>query len=217
MSTSSPLYSVVRRSLALAAFAGAGLAVASAQTASPASQPTAVAPLVSFQTAAVPAFSTNADVSTFSTSASTANGYDPSQAADLQLASLEKTLNLPGAEGMQYGQRRRYGAPRYRGGNTNADGSEKYFGYGGGGFSSPVGNNSNYLTTSWGAQVGAGRNLNKHFGVSFEFDYDHFGMTGATINNQAFLYDPTGENGIAGNLDANSHIWSFSIQPTYQI
>ncbi len=216
MSTSFQLHPVMRRSLQLAVFAGAGLAVAGAQTASTATDSTSPVQPLSFGTAAVPSFATSATAPQFSSSvSSSADSYDPTQAANQQLASLEKTFALPGAEGMQYGQRRRYGSPRYRGGNTNADGSEKYTGYAGVGFQTPLGNNSNYLTTSWGFQVGAGRNFNKHVGVNLEFDYDKFGMTGTTISNQSVRYfnDPTNSNG----LDANSHIWSFSFQPTYQI
>ncbi len=134
MSTSFPLYPVMRRSLVLAVFAGAGLAVAGAQTASPAADRESSAQPLRFQTAAVPTLSTSAGAPSFSSSLTTdADGYSPTQAANQQLASLEKSFTLPGAEGMQYGQRRRYGAPRYRGGNTNADGSEKYSGYAGAG------------------------------------------------------------------------------------
>ena len=57
----------------------------------------------------------------------------------------------------------------------------------------------------------------QHFCVNLEFDYYHFGMTAATIAQQTYLYDPLNQYGIAGNLDANSHIWNFSVQPTYQI
>ena len=209
------LHPTVRRSVVLAAFTGAGLAVAGAQTLAPATPGmvpslSATAPLGSLN---FPTYSSSLEA--FSSSAETAGeAYDPSQAAQTQLASLGKVFSFPD-EHMQYGQRRRYGSPRYRGGNTNADGSEKYTGYLGAGLASPIGTNSNYLSTSWGAQVGAGRNLNKHFGVNLEFAYDHFGMTGGTINNQSFRYfsDATNANG----LDANSHIWSISVQPTYQI
>jgi hypothetical protein len=116
---------------------------------------------------------------------------------------------------MQYGGgRQRYGRPRYRGGNTNADGSSKYDFFVGGGVGIPVGSQSNYLTPSWGLQLGGGRNFNKHIGVNLQFDYDHFGMTGATIDNYAALYgDPTNTNG----FDANSHIWSFSLDPIFYL
>lgn len=213
MSTLSSFHPVVRRTLAVAAVAGAGVLTASAQTAASAPQPVNSQP-VNFQAAAVPSFSSS--LNTVNTSSSSSD-YQPEKAAETQLASVEKAVLLPGANAMQYGQRRRYGAPRYRGGNTNPDGSEKYTAYVGGGFNSPVGDNSDYLTTSWGLQAGAGRNFNRHFGVNVEFDFDKFGMTGDTINQQAFRYDPLNENGIQGYLDANSHIWSISLQPVYQI
>lgn len=226
MSTSFQLHPVMRRSLQLAVFAGAGLAVAGAQTTYTAADATSPAQPVTFQTAAVPSFATGTTAPAFSSSASSsAEGYDPAQAANQQLASVEK-FNIPGAEAMQYGQRRRYGAPRYRGGNTNADGSEKYTGYVGGGFSSPASTNFNYATTSWGFQVGAGRNFNKHFGTNLEFDYDHFGMTSATLQNQQNLYntislayDPNAaaDGYIVSGLDGNSHIWSISLNPVYNL
>ena len=116
---------------------------------------------------------------------------------------------------MQYGGgRQRYGRPRYRGGNTNADGSPKYDGYVGGGFTLPIGTQSDYLKTSWGMQLGVGRNFNKHVGVNLEFNYDHFGETAATIDNYAALYgDPTNTNG----FDANTHIISLAIDPIFNI
>ena len=226
MSTSFQLYPVMRRSLVLAVFAGAGLAVAGAQTTSSAAAGTSAAQPVSFQAAAVPSFASTSAPAFSSSLSSSADGYDPAQTANQQLASVEKTFAMPGAEGMQYGQRRRYGAPRYRGGNTNADGSEKYTGYVGGGFAAPASSNFNYATTSWGFEVGAGRNFNKHFGTNIEFDYDHFGMTSATLQNQETLYnditqsyDPAapGDGNVVAGLDGNSHIWSFSLDPVYNV
>ena len=150
----------------------------------------------------------------FSSSVSPEDATDAGNSAmTANLASLEKSFAVPEMS-PQYG-RRRYGAPRYRGSNTNADGSEKYTVYAGVGFGIPVGTNTNYLTTSYGFQVGGGRNFNKHLGLNLEFDYDHFGLNGQTIDNQSVFYfdDPTNANG----LDANSHIWNFSVQPVYQI
>lgn len=229
MSTSFSLYPVVRRSLAVAVFAGAGIAVAGAQSAAPAAQaePAAQpesAQSVNFKAAAVPNFSSSLD--TTSSSSSSSEGYNATEAAQTQMASLEKTFELPGAHAMQYGQRRRYGAPRYRGANSNADGSEKYTGYVGGGFGLPVGDNFNYASTSWGLEGGVGRNFNRHVGVNLEFDYDHFGMTGQTLQNQQNLYNygidlynqqaaPADQISDIAGLDGNSHIWSFSLDPIY--
>jgi hypothetical protein len=63
--------------------------------------------------------------------------------------------------------------------------------------------------------------------LNLEFDYDHFGMTSATLQNQENLYNyfiglynatPDGlanpATPIAG-LDGNNHIWSFSLDPSY--
>lgn len=205
--------SAVRRSFALAVVAGSALAVAGAQTVAqnPSGTGTGPAQPINFQ-APTPALRANSEA-LFSSSVTPDADASGSGAANSNLASLETNFKLPGVDA-QYG-RRRYGAPRYRGSNTNPDGSEKYDVYVGAGFGIPAGTNSNYLKTSYGFEVGGGRNFNKHFGLNLEFAYDHFGMTGATISNQSYLYfdDPTNSNGV----DANSHIWNFSIQPVYQI
>jgi len=133
---------------------------------------------------------------------------------------------------MQYGSGSRSGAPRYRGGNTNADGSNRWIFYGGGGLASPVGNTHHYFTDSWGFQAGIGRQFSKKFAVPVEFDYDHFGMSSTTLNNEESVYstmanqynvaDPTctptsttNPCAVAPNpLDGNMHIWSFALEPT---
>ena len=213
MSTFFSLYPFVRRSLTLAAFAGAGLAEAGAQTApstdSPATKP------VDFHVASVPSRFANNTEPMFSSS--NAEGYNPEQQAQVQLASAESTFMLPGAHAMQYGQRRRYGAPRYRGGNTNADGSSKYTGYAGVGLTLPTGDLHNYDTPSWGFQVGAGRNFNKRFGVNLEFAWDEFGIQGNVLQQQAYIEDPLNQFGLQGSTDGYSHIWSVSLQPVYNL
>ena len=129
------------------------------------------------------------------------------------------TLDFKGLpeEATQPAPRRRYGRPRYNDSNHNADGSPKYAfiaGVGLGGI--PVGNLHKYDTASYGVQVGGGRNFNKHVGVLVQFDYDHFGLQGNTINNQQSLYNygVSSSNQISG-LDGNSHIWSFSLDPVF--
>lgn len=211
MSTYLSLQSALRRSFAMAVVAGSALAVAGAQTTS-AQESTVTAQPVHFSVSAVPAQLGNASDALFSSSSSSLDDAGAT-AASTNLASLEKNLNLPGVNA-QYG-RRRYGAPRYRGGNTNADGSQKWTGYAGGGFTLPEGTNSDYLTTSYGIQAGVGRNFNKRFGVNFEFDYDRFGMTAQTISNQSYIY--TGSSDNVNGIDANSHIWNFSIQPIFNL
>ena len=129
---------------------------------------------------------------------------------------------------MQYGGgRQRYGRPKYRGGNTNADGSPKYDFYVGGGFAPPVGDQFNYATLSWGFGGGGGRMFNAHVGVNLEFNYDHFGMTGDTLTAQQNLYNysialyneqnPANPVQFIQGLDGNSHIWSLSLQPIYNL
>jgi hypothetical protein len=214
MFTSFLSHGMVRRGFAAGVFAGAGLMAAGAQTGSAA----ASAQPVNFQTSAVPftgstLFTTNGQPQY---SSSVAN-YDQEETQKTQLASVEKAVLLPDANAMQYGQRRRYGAPRYRGSNTNADGSEKYVGYAGGGFTIPTGDLHNYDTTSWGFQVGAGRNFNRHFGVNLEFDWDEFGLQGNVLQQQSFVEDPENLYGLQGATDGYSHIWSLSVQPIYNL
>ena len=120
--------------------------------------------------------------------------------------------------------RRTYGRPNYSGGNTNPDGSPKYFGLGGFAAAIPVGITHKYETLSWGLQAGVGRNFNKTVGVDVEFNYDHFGLQGATLANQTYLYDygcpsaaiAAGTCGVSG-LDGNNHVWSFSLNPSFAI
>jgi len=198
-----------RNTVALLAIFGAGVVTMGAQTGSqsvPAAQPasTQAQPAAAVT---VPAIDTSSD-SLFSSSAA---GDDASPVTE---ASVHPTV-VNFAE-MQYGggQRRRYGRTRYRGSNTNSDGSSKWIFFGGAGLVQPLGNTWHYLTPSYGIQVGGGRQFNYHFAVPIQFDYDHFGFTGQVLANQSVLYfgDP---NPADNGLDGSSHIWSFSIDPTY--
>jgi hypothetical protein len=168
----------------------------------------------------VPALDTSSD-SLFSSSAD-------ENATPLTEASLHPTVaNF--AEAMQYGggQRRRYGKPRYRGANTNADGSSKYIFFAGAGLAQPTGNTFHYVTPSYDFQVGGGRQFNKHFALPIQFDYDHFGLAGETLNNQENLYNyyinlynlqnPDAPISPIAGLDGSSHVWSFTVDPTYTV
>ena len=208
----------LRRGLTLAiaaiAFSG-GAAMLSAQT-------TVSAPAVDFGAYAKTSFAPNADLTSSSSSSSSSEDAFP----EASLTSVDP-LHL---NAMQY-QRRRYGRPRYRGNNTNPDGSNKWMGYGGGGFTQPVGNTWHYDTPSWGVQVGAGRQFSYKFAVPVEFSWDNFGLTKQTLDNQLALYnnqidyyctvDPTdcAANSVTPftTLDGNAHVWSFSVQPTYTL
>jgi hypothetical protein len=124
--------------------------------------------------------------------------------------------------------RRGYGRPHYSSGNTNADGSPKYTFLGGIGLTLPAGNTHKYETPSYGFQFGGGRNFNKTLGLIAQFDYDHFGLQGATIHNFAYLYDnyypcsPADQYAgyctpVTGILDGNNHVWSFTLNPTFTL
>jgi hypothetical protein len=120
--------------------------------------------------------------------------------------------------------RRRYGRPNYSDSHSNPDGSSKYTFIGGFGLALPVGITHKYETASWGLQVGGGRNFNQSVGILLDFDYDHFGLQGATLANQNYVYDygcppgsvSAGTCGVFG-LDGNNHVWSFSINPTFTL
>ena len=193
------------RATAIAAVFSAGVAVMSAQ---------------SLQ---VPALDTSSDV--LFSSSTTEQVATPVTEASI----VPTTPNF--AEMMQYGggQRQRYGRPRYRGSNTNADGSNKYIFYGGFGLQQPVGNTWHYYTPSYGFQVGGGRQFSKHFALPIEFNYDHMGLTGQTLTNQINLYNnginyfcnlnatECATDGVTdySALDGNAHVWSFTVDPTY--
>jgi len=206
----------VRRSFMLAAICGAGVAVMSAQSSQPVAQ-TVTAPLVNFRMLAI-----DPALDTVSSSSSSSTADDEASVTTVDPLHLDA---------MQYQGRRRYGRPRYRGGNTNSDGSNKWIFYGGVGLAQPLGNTWHYFTPSWGFQVGAGRQFNKHFAVPIEFNFDHFGMTKQTLDNELALYnaDINYECNLPANaaacvadgvtdfstLDGNMHDWSFSVNPRY--
>jgi len=150
-------------------------------------------------------------------SSSTSNG-------DASSTSGASNLDLSAA-GMQPPPRRRYGRPRYNDNMHNADGSSKYGFALSAGMTAPLGNTYHYLNTSYGIQAGAARNFNKKFGVQAQFDFDRFGFNGRTLFNQQSLYNycpssvpsTTCTTNTISNLDGNSHIWSFSLNPMYTI
>ena len=215
MSTSSSLFRAMRRRFTTAVIAGSAVTVfAGAQSApsSAATQP--VQPIFPVSSTAPAVLTPGADA-LFSSSASPDATEAASSAAQTNLASLEKGIALPGANA-QYG-RRRYGAPRYRGSNTNGDGSEKYTAFVGGGVTLPIGDSHRYTTPSWGFQVGAGRNFNKNYGLNIEFNWDEFGLQGNNLAQQSYVEDPLNVYGLQGNTDGYSHIWSLSVSPIYNL
>jgi hypothetical protein len=137
----------------------------------------------------------------------------------LNYSSSAGAAETAAAEGMSFGgdaspqpPPRRYGRrPVYADSSHNADGSNKYTFFGGVGLTVPTGNTHTYLTPSYSFQFGGGRNFNKTFGVMAQFDWDNFGFQGNTLDNQSLLYfGATGQG-----LDGSSHVWSFTLDPTY--
>jgi hypothetical protein len=158
-------------------------------------------------------------------------GSSSSSSSSSSDALAEDSLSSSAAsEGLQPPPRRRYGQPSYSGGNTNPDGSPKWTGLGGFGLAMPVGITHKYQTPSWGLQAGFGRDWSKSFGVIAQFDYDHFGLQGATISNYEYIYNfctiadaalelcTEGPNqGNVSGIDGNNHVWSFTLNPTFTI
>ena len=198
-----------------------GMATLAAQTVSPHAQ--SAPPAFSSQTSATPqaSLATGSDDAAFSSSSASSTDAAPTMAS-----LLPPVVDF---NAMQYGggQRQRYGRPRYRGNNTNADGSSKYVFFAGAGLSQSIGNTFHYLTPSYGVQVGGGRQFSRNVSVPIQFDYDHFGFAGQTLGNQLSLYtyeiglynaaNPGNQVSTLSSLDGSSHVWSFSVDPTYTI
>jgi len=197
----------VRRMLALAVVLGAGVAMAGAQTDS--ATTAAAAPALTVKTAG-----------TLNLDLPAAVGREAmfSSSADQNEEALN-TRPFDFVNAMQYGGGRG-GRPRYRGGNTNPDGSNKWTAEAGVGFTSPVQDTQKYLKTSYGFGVGFGRQWSKKFAVLAQFDWDNFGFQNSTLANQLTIYNyvlnyyaQTPLSSVGGN----SHIWSFTLDPTYTI
>lgn len=120
--------------------------------------------------------------------------------------------------------RRRYGRPRYSDRGHNADGSNKLAFVLGGGLTVPVGGTRLDLTTGYHLLAGGGYNFSKRFGIIAQFDYDHFGLPGSVVAAQQAKYqslqikDPTtGRTIDLSGLDANAHVWSVTLNPTFTV
>jgi hypothetical protein len=175
---------------------GAGVGVVHAQGSFAASG--ASEPVVGQTSASTPAYST-----------SVAEGTEALVVAPLP--DFSKMMIGTGGGHAQYGRR-----PGYRADYTNSDDSLKFSVYGGAGATVPVANTAKYLTPNFDIQAGVGYRFNRHLELPVEFDWDQFGFTKSTLDNQIAIYDSLfGNNSVRYLLDGNSHIWSFSLQPTY--
>lgn len=203
----------VSRAVALLAFFGAGAAVMVAQTNLSTSVQTGTV-AQQFSTDVLP--SSNSDLAgKFREALFSSSTTEEATPQVMDASVVHTTPNF--AEMMQYGggQRKRYGRPRYRGNNTNGDGSSKYIFFGGAGLSQPIGNTWHYLTPSYAFQVGGGRQFSKKLAVPIQFDYDHFGFAKQTLDNQTIVLDAIyGQGSVDGRLDGTSHVWSFTVDPT---
>jgi len=109
----------------------------------------------------------------------------------------------------------RYGRrPVYADSHHNADGSNKYTFFGGGGFTLPTGGTHNYFSPSYNFQVGGGRNFNKKVAALVEFDYANFGLQSSLTNalgGTNGIYTLLGVTPVGGH----GHDWSFTLDPMY--
>ena len=121
---------------------------------------------------------------------------------------------IAGAAG---GQAQNGGRPSDRGYyRTSGEEWSKFTVYGGAGATVPLANTSKYLTPNFSIQAGVGYKFGRHFELPAEFDWDQFGVTKGSLDNQIGIYDYLiSNNAVKYLLDGNSHIWSFSLQPTY--
>jgi hypothetical protein len=162
----------------------------------------------------------------YSSSSSSSSSSLSSDASDSD-SGARFNLSSAALDSSQPPPRRRYGRPNYSSGNTNPDGSDKYFGLAGFGLTLPIGDTHFYESPSYGFQFGGGRNFNKNVGVGLQFDYDHFGLQGATLSNQTYIYNygctPALQNAnppqcaLVSGLGGNNHVWSFTLTPTYTL
>jgi hypothetical protein len=201
----------VRNAFAVAAFVGATVVGASAQQAAPAGGNDSSLFAVNTRPMDLAQFA-GVDYSSSTSSVDTTNSALPADPGSLKLAAT--------GEGMQPPPRRRYGSPRYNDKSHNADGSNKYTFVGAVGFELPTGNTYHYFNTNYAFQVGGGRQFNKKFAVLAQFDYDHFGINGATLQNQLALYQtlcPSSDPNCLtpSTLDGSNHVWSFTVNPVY--
>jgi hypothetical protein len=194
-------FQIARRMLAFSAVLGMGIAVAHAQQA--AAPAVTATPTLNFQAPV------NVPAANFSSSAT------QNDAAAVNVADSKAPIDFLSLANTQPPPRRSYGRPRYRGGNQNADGSDKYAFFIGGGLTIPEGSDSNYLRPNWGFQVGGGRNFNKSFGVMAQLDWDTFGLSGSTLDTYSEIF--TGDTSANSGIDGRTHIWSLTLNPTFNI
>lgn len=157
--------------------------------------------------------------------APTDGSYSSSAEPTSAVAAERLTLLSPEASStdLQPPPRRRYGRPRYQDRGHNPDGSNRYTFEFGGGMTVPTGATGKRTTLSYSLKGGAGINFNKKLGVMAEYNYDHFGISGSTLANQAALFnnlygsitDGAGNTTNFDGLDGNAHVWSLTVNPMY--
>ncbi len=147
-------------------------------------------------------------------------GYSSSAGAE-ETASAESYISSSlAADPSPQPPPRRYGRrPVYADSHHNADGSNKYAFFIGGGFVLPTGGTHNYLSTGYAIHGGAGRNFNKKLALLAEVDYDHANIQTNTLNNLLVTYvnlGATGQDGSAlGQLGGTNHNLSIAAEPMY--
>ncbi len=75
---------------------------------------------------------------------------------------------------------------------------------GGGGYDISSGNTSNYINSGWDINVGGGLHFSRAFSTLIEYQFIEDGLPGAVVAE-------------AGSQTGNVHLWSFSLDPVFDI
>ena len=101
----------------------------------------------------------------------------------------------------------------------NPDGSRKYSFFGGGGFTSPVGQSADSYATGFRFQGGAGKNFNRIVGLFLQFDWDGLSVRNDVLGRLLPVYQQACGTICTGRIPAeifgSSHLWSSMLDPAY--
>jgi len=93
----------------------------------------------------------------------------------------------------------------------NADGSVKIAVELGGGYNTTAGAARNYQDSGWNTRIGGGYRFNRRFAALIEYNYDRF-----TLPQSIMASDPVASNQFFAANTGSVHIWSFTLEPTFQ-
>lgn len=92
-----------------------------------------------------------------------------------------------------------------RGGGSGMSGLKDHLAFEGGfGFAAPSGSSSDYVGWGWNLTVGGGYKVNQNLTLMLEYQFMHTGLPGQIVAE-------------AGSTSGYNHIWSFTLDPIYDI